>query len=603
MKSKNARDDCSPSFDLNKRVRECDDMMTQYWNENPDLLEAVKEKKETAKIIAELWKGFPKQPAPLLFPKIVVAQPKDAKPSLTERTLSALDRLNQLKQSPLLQWGWVDNLKNKINTGHKKIHENIVANYGEITHRTNAHNRKCTFQSVEEEKGYRANLLQDQIRAWKKLLPSLLRKFSQIPDPRKPGRITHKKTVLMLYGLLAFVFKISSCREMNRELSSTVVFNQLKSIFTNIDSLPHACTLTRFLEKTNPQDIEEANIYLIRDLIRNKKFKKLLINGCLPVTVDGAQKLYRDGVLQDPRWCERVVGGEDNKRKQQYVYVIEANLTFKNGLSIPLMSEFLYRNTNQFDAPDGKQDSETTAFERLALRLKRYFPRLKLMILGDAMFSTTGIMELLKASQWEFIIRFSKKQLKSLAKILNSAKKYSFQIPGQSMYRERYQTFYWENNLHDGFSGDLTIHLVGCMEHYQEVNKLTGEIEDKYSERAWISSMPISDDNVHELINLGARKKELVEDSINTMKNRGCEYKHAFAYQLNAMQGFHYLMRLGLALNAISEFSKVIKKYVKSLGCSATMKLIKSTLFNPWLSQEWYEVQSKQYSQLCLQME
>ena len=595
--------DYDPSFDPDQLANECREMMAQYWQENPDLQKIVEEKKETARIIAKLWEGVKEQPAPLLFPDPVATPSENAKPSLTERTLSALDRLGQLKQSPMLQWHWVNELKNKIREGQKEIHQTIVDNHAEITHRTTAHNRKCTFQSMEEERDFRANLLKEQIHVWKKLLPSLLKKFARIPDPRKPGSITHKKTVLLLYGLVAFVFKISSCRAMNRELSSTVVFEQIKTLFPEIETLPHACTLTRFLEKTNPQDIEEANIYLIRDLILNKKLKKLLIHGCLPVTIDGAQKLYRDGVLQDPRWCERLVGNEENKRKQQYVYVVEANLTFKNGLSIPLMSEFLYRNTSQLNDPDGKQDSETTAFERLALRLKRYFPRLKLLIFGDAMFATTGIMELLRENHWEFMIRFSKRQLTSLAKILNSAKKNSVQIPGQPMYRERWQTFYWENNVHGGFSGDLNIHLVGCTEHYQEVDKLTGKIEDRYVERAWISSILMTSDKLHELINLCARKKELIEDSINTMKNRGYRYKHAFVYDFNAMQGFHYLMRIGLALNSISEFSKMLKKHVKSLGCSATLKFIKETLFNPWLPISWYEDQKKKKSQLCLQLE
>ena len=36
--------------------------------------------------------------------------------------------------------------------------------------------------------------------------------------------------------------------------------------------------------------------------------------------------------------------------------------------------------------------------------------------------------------------------------------------------------------------------------------------------------------NVHELINLGARKKEAIEDSINTEKNRGYHYKHLFSH-------------------------------------------------------------------------
>ena len=48
---------------------------------------------------------------------------------------------------------------------------------------------------------------------------------------------------------------------------------------------------------------------------------------------------------------------------------------------------------------------------------------------------------------------------------------------------------------------------------------------------------------------------------------------------------------------------QIIKKYIHSLGCSATMKLIKETLFNPWLSLEWYDEQLLKIPQLRLQLE
>jgi hypothetical protein len=115
--------------------------------------------------------------------------------------------------------------------------------------------------------------------------------------------------------------------------------------------------------------------------------------------------------------------------------------------------------------------------------------------------------------------------------------------------------------------------------------------EKRYSEHTWISSIPAKVENLHELFNLGMRKMWLIEDSFNTEKNRGYNYKHAFADHWNAMQGFHLLMRLAHAINALSEFTKSLKKYIHSLGCSATMKLIKETLFSPWLSLEWYDAQ------------
>ena len=323
---------------------------------------------------------------------------------------------------------------------------------------------------------------------------------------------------------------------------------------------------------------------------------------CLPITVDGTQKLYRDGVLQDPRWCERQVGSGDNQHKQQTVYVIEANITLQNGLTIPLATEYLYRHTNQLMQEHGKQDCEITAFERLAEKLKRHFPRLKLIFFFDAMYATQGVMEILHKNGWNYLISLPKNKLTNFAKRLNQCRKLARPIPNQPAYRKRWQTFYWENALSYGYDWQLDINLVGCDEHYDEVNKTTGKIEDRYVSKAWISSIPLSINNVHELINLGARKKELIEDSINTEKNRGYHYKHAFCYHWNAMQGFHHLMRLAHAINAICEFTKALKKYIRAYGCSALLKLIKETLFSPWLSLEWYQSQLTKVPQLRLQL-
>ena len=100
---------------------------------------------------------------------------------------------------------------------------------------------------------------------------------------------------------------------MNRELTSPAIFEHLKKLFPEIDSIPHADTLARLLENTNPQIIEALHIDLVKELITKKKFKSQLIHDCLPITIDGTQKLYRDGLLQDPLWCERSVGNpEDN---------------------------------------------------------------------------------------------------------------------------------------------------------------------------------------------------------------------------------------------------------------------------------------------------
>lgn len=494
-------------------------------------------------------------------------------------------------------------LKQKIATNQNLIHEQVLATQAVIVPRTKARNAKQAYISVEAMKTDREDKLSEQIKAWRSMLPILIKRFAKISDPRCAKSVKHKIVVIMLYGLFAFIFRLSSRREMNRELSGAVIFENLQKLFPELESIPHGDTLARVLKKINVQDIEKTHMHLIYQLIRNKKFKKLLIAGCLPIAIDGTQKLYRDGELHDLRWLSRKVGSKESTLNQQYIYILEANIVFQNGLTIPLLTEYLKTDWSVLDTPEGKQECELVAFERLTKKLKGYFPRLKIMMLGDALFATQPILEMLSHYQWEHMIQFSRNKHKRFSELLNTKRKAARTIPDQPYYRERHQQFYWYNDVMCGDGLSLKKHLVSCIEEWNEVDKITGDIVIKHSQHQWISSIKINIKNVHELCNLGARKLGLMEDSIYTEKHRGYHYEHAYSYNFNAMQGFHLLMRLAHAINALSEFTKKLKKWIKEQGCSSILKLIKETLFNPWLSPEWYEQQHTKAIRLTLQLE
>lgn len=503
----------------------------------------------------------------------------------------------------ILSWTKRQHLKQAVRASHTEIREKIASNNATIINRTQAGNRKCAHTTIEAERIARGDVVSEQIKVWRSMLPMLIKRFSRIPDPRNPKKIKHKLVVIMMFGLLAFVFRMNSRREMNRELTAAAINDNLRNLFPELDSIPHADTLARLLKRIRFKRIEQIHILLIKDLICKKKFKNLLIRDCVPISVDGTQKLYRDGLLNDGRWLQRAVGKSEDNKKQQYIYTIEANITLKNGLNIPLLTEYLFTENNQLTNPSGKQDCELNAFERLAGKLKEYFPRLKIIMFMDALYATQHVMGIMHQYNWEYIISLPKNKLKDYAKIINANREFRETIPGQTYYRGRKQEFYWKNNIISGYEWQLNLSLAACLERREEVNKETGEIEVKYSEHAWISSVQTSINNVHELYNLGARKKELIEDSINTEKNRGYHYKHVFSYNWHAMQGFHLLMRLGHAINALSAFTKKLKQFMKEKGVSAILKLIKETLFSVWLSREWYREQMTITPQLRFQIE
>jgi len=204
----------------------------------------------------------------------------------------------------------------------------------------------------------------------------------------------HSLTLLMLYGILMFVFQLSSRRQVNREMTQPQFKENLRLIFPELDDLPHADTLFRLLSKIDVDQIEESLIGLIKQ-------KRYLINNCYPIAIDGTQKMPFK-----PLWCEQLLQRKNKKSKkneklsepdhdsteteepdsyQYYVYVLEANLSFQNGMVIPLLSEFL--EFEQGDVENNKQDCEQRAFKRLAKRLKKYFPRLPILLLLDGLYA------------------------------------------------------------------------------------------------------------------------------------------------------------------------------------------------------------------------
>ena len=102
-----------------------------------------------------------------------------------------------------------------------------------------------------------------------------------------------------------------------------------------------------------------------------------MINDCYPIAIDGTQKLARDW-LWDEECLQRTVGSGETSRSQYYVYVLQANLAFQGGMSIPLMSELL--TYPQDGSVKSKQDCELKAFHRLAERIKNALPALRIIV-------------------------------------------------------------------------------------------------------------------------------------------------------------------------------------------------------------------------------
>ncbi len=343
---------------------------------------------------------------------------------------------------------------------------------------------------MAQEQQAREQAVTGQLRILRRELPALLARLENIPEPRKPRKCRHKLTVLLLYGLLMFVFQFASRREVNREMTRPQFEANLRLLFPQLETLPHADTLFRLLRGIDVAQIEQAHVALIQRLIRAKKFRRYLINNGYPIAIDGSQKFSRSW-LWDENPLQRSTGSADKRQTQYYVYILEASLAFRNGMVIPLLSEFL--EYAQGDTDNHKPDCEQRAFQRLSERLKQLFPRLPILVLLDGLYANGPVMARCCQFHWQFMIVPQDKSLPSVSEEVQGLRPWQTTHRLQRTWGNRRQHFWWVNDIEYEFTQGarkrLTVHVVVCEEAWEEVDD-TGQLVTRRSRHAWLSSAP-----------------------------------------------------------------------------------------------------------------
>lgn len=368
-------------------------------------------------------------------------------------------------------------------------------------------------------------------------LPFLLARLGKIPNPRQPRRNRHKTTVLLLYGLLMFVFQFASRREVNCELSRPMFEANLRLLFPELETLPHADTLYRLLRDIDLTHLEETHVALLERLIRGEKFRRFLIQNCYPLSLDGTQELGGDR-LWDAQMLQRTHGQGDAAKTQYYVYVLEASLTFHNGMVIPLLSEFLEHA--QGDSERNKQDCELRAFHRLAERLKARFVRLPILLLLDGLYANGPVMQRCRAYGWDFMIMLKDASLSTVweefhgLQPLQPNNRLGY-TPGTAAVRPLPGST--RSNTSSAPTPTSLRAYPSCSATSTGRSSRAAPSSLKHSRYAWLSSRPLSRLNVHDRCHLGARHRWGIEAGFLVEKHQGYPYRARLCAHLERHEG------------------------------------------------------------------
>ena len=247
--------------------------------------------------------------------------------------------------------------------------------------------------------------------------------------------------------------------------------------------------------------------------------------------------------------------GTDKEITLYHRDVLEAKIYFGEKLVASIGSEFIENNgedrkrQENMSAEEIKQDCETKAFFRLAERIKKRFPRLPILLLADSLYASNPVMELCREYKWEFLIRYKKGSIPSIA--------------------EEY-----EKIPEKGRAGKAE--FVNDIDHEgRQVNVLRYREEEEGSVREfqWLSSMKITKGNAEKMAETGRKRWKIENEGFNRQKNWQGSITHTCSWDDQAQKN-HYLME------QISDFMKQLYEhyYLKKNGIEKKQKNISSDL-------------------------
>lgn len=364
-----------------------------------------------------------------------------------------------------------------------------------------------------------------------------------VPDPRDPRFIVYPIGYLLGTGLLLFLTKLGSRRQMRFQFNTLAFIRNVNLLCgTSCEAMEHPDTLAYLARKMDPRGLEEVRREMIVRLIRMKCFERdRLLGKYYRIAVDGTGYLvYRQ------RHCERCLTQRKGEEILYYYHpVLEAKLVTPSGFSLSIATEFIENPEEGVD----KQDCERKAFARLVKRLKKDFPQLRICLLLDGLYACGPVFDLCRDLDWRYIITFKEG---SAPEVFGEYER--LRGLGGKTHRDTQgkvpQDYFWVNGIE--FSG----HRVNVLECREPERRFV-----------WVLDLPVEETTCVELGQGGGRVRWKIENQgFNMQKTNGYEMEHDYCGRGNAAKNFYLLLQIAHLIAQLMEKGLLRKRLAQQFG-------------------------------------
>lgn len=401
--------------------------------------------------------------------------------------------------------------------------------------------------------------------------------LSSVKDPRHASYIDYTSDIMLVIPVMKNICDIRSMQGMSSTFNTEACIANTALITgkNELTEIPHYVTVNDFLSRLNPDELSVIRSKMINALIRKRSFEKARFLDKYWLIIVDATQLYTFKEKNDDQCLTRTFTNKETGEKttQYYHSVLEAKIVLGDDLVVSIASEFIENDgedaerQKKMSLEEVKQDCETKAFQRLASKLKKAFPRLPICIMGDSLYASEKVFQICADNQWKYLIRFKDGSIPSVASEFHLLK---------------------EREIQNQKNGTKWVNGISYNKRMVNVMEFIFQKEKDEMRFQWITNLEITKKKALEFAGTGRKRWKIENEGFNIQKNFRYEITHVNSKNYNAMKN-HYLItqiadiilqlyEKGIAI--IKELNKTIKNISSDLLASFGRQLTREDISN-----------------------
>ena len=394
------------------------------------------------------------------------------------------------------------------------------------------------------------NLVKELYSIISKYLPKLLILFDNLTDTRHQSYTTYTMKTICVTRLFPLLCGITSMADISSDTFNTdyCIKNISNICNQNLKELPYWETIQDVFMNIKTDELRNIQKYIVKTLIRSKMFDKYKYDGYFQLVIDGTglsshnynlnnnciKKKYKDGKVA---YCK---------------YVLECKLIVGN-IVISLDSEWIENSDSLNDKQ--KQDCETKAFERMAKRIKKNYPKQKFIITADALYCTSPMINVCKQNKWKYIFNLN----------------------------DRLRTVFKDFNDYIECFNDCSVknYFLDINYKYKEnrfnIIKFTETKKKKITNFHYITNIKVTNNNIRQIVMLGRNRWKIENQGFYNQKHRTFNITHLNSRNDTALKNHYFFIQFAHTIRQLLEngnkTTKLLKLKIKEVSVLITHSL------------------------------